>query len=123
MATLAINFWVFLVVTSLSFRFGSTLSPPSGYLPLDFDSNALFARLKGDDENATNASRASLLPPNGALIHCDREQFQSGLRAHSCADAVSQIPRSQHVQRYARREIGPEASDVGLPYRFISGEC
>lgn len=122
MATNVITFWVSLVITSLSFRVVSTLSPPSGALPLDFYSNALFARLKGNDGNTTNSSRASLMPQNGGFIHCDRKQYQSGLRARSCADAVSQIPRSQQVQRYARREFGPEASDVGLPYRFISGE-
>ena len=122
MAAIMINFWVSLVITSLSFRVGSTLSPPTGSLPLDFHSNALFARLQGGDENAVNSSRASMMPQDGGIIQCDGHQYRSGLRARSCADAIAQIPRSQHVLRFARRTIGPEASDVGLPFRYISCE-
>ena len=122
MITKVLNLWVSLVITSLSFRVGGTLSPPSGSLPLDFHDNALFARLHGNDTNAANSSRTSFMPQGGGSIRCDRKQFQSGLRSDSCADAVSQIARSSHVQRYAKREAGPEASDVGLPYRFISGK-
>ena len=116
------NLWVSLVIISLSFRVYGSIPPPSGSLPIDFHNNALFARLNGNDENAANSSRTSLMPQGDGFIRCDRKQFHSGLRADSCADAVSQIPRSRHVQRYAQRTTGPEASDVGLPYRFISGK-
>ena len=122
MASIVTNFWVSLVITSLSIKLGSALSPPSGSLPLDFHSNMLFARLMGSDENANNSSRATMMPQAGGFINCNKTKYRSDLRAQSCADAVSQIPRTQHIQRFARRTLGPEASDVGLPYRFISGE-
>ncbi|KAL8690467.1 MAG: hypothetical protein Q9218_004090 [Villophora microphyllina] len=121
--------WSFLIIISSFLTYTNSLPPPSGSSPLDFyNSNALFAELEvSNATTSTTTYNVTAVSGGSGFFHCDGSKYRSGLRAPSCSDAISQIPRTQHDIRFrARGSSGGGATiNIQVPQRFISadGQC
>jgi len=81
-------------------------------------SNQFNRSISPEFSTSTNLSASSLATQS---VHCNGTQYRSNLRADSCMNALSQIPRDPRKIRFSQRGFGHY--EVALPARWISCKC
>lgn len=87
-------------------------------LPIGLSSHVDLSLSSGFPPTPTNLSVSPLATQN---VRCNGTEYRSNLRADSCMNVLTQVPRDPRPVRFSRR--GGGNYDVGLPARWISREC